>query len=442
MAARSRILTILRVEPASLCFLVLAVASCSGPGGLAESLPGPGNGQRPNREVTEEAGMEVDEDSLSPGRLQTAVMDFADAYVTSTGAAVDAYIAVESDPAKRVAARYWKVRYGSAAMTIAASRDPRTNILDMVVFITAGRWAVDSHWVPGVFGTQAAPLSEVYREQEEQIWTLASRVLSLRQQADLRQLIRNWQRDNPSWVNVADLRLRNLDGVQLRAFDDGLAARGILAGVRKFLGRVDTSLLYGERVLFYLERTPRILSGQTDLTLAQIGEAFPIATVNPTALVAGVSGMVKDLPALLQQGIDRNQGTLNTLLPQVGTTLESANRLAQTLNESLLSVRDLASRTDESGVLRIDPAPLVKDATQALAHLDSSIAGLNQLAEKLSAAERVPAEISRQIDVKADRMMDAAFHRVLVLLAVFFGGVACVLVIARLLFRRERRPTE
>ena len=42
------------------------------------------------------------------------------------------------------------------------------------------------------------------------------------------------------------------------------------ASVRRWLGEVNTSLLFGERVLFYVERTPRIINQQTDLTLAQI----------------------------------------------------------------------------------------------------------------------------------------------------------------------------
>ncbi|MEI8312544.1 MAG: hypothetical protein WCH98_17470, partial [Verrucomicrobiota bacterium] len=405
----------------AICACVLNMLPC-----LASE---PGNITRRSAPALEEG----EEKNLSASQIQSLVMDFSDQYASAIGAALDDYSSAEPDPAKRVAAQAWKVRYGSAAMAIAASRDPRTSLLDMTVFVSTGKWAVDSYWVPKVFGKKSARLSDAYERLNENIWRLAGRVLSLRQQADLRVLIKAWERQNPNMRGVPDIRLRNLDGVHLSAFDDGLAARGILAGVRKLLGRVDTSLLYGERMMFCLERTPRILSQQTDLTLAQIGEAFPIATVKPDAF----ANAIKDLPGMLQEGLDRNEGSLNTLLPQIGAALESANTLTASLDKTLLSVHELAEKTGDSGFLRSDPAALLKDANQALSHLDSSINGLNQLLEKSSAGDLNAAEITRQLDRQAGRLMDAAFRRILILIGVFFGGVALVLVLAKILFRRK-----
>lgn len=394
------------------------------------------SGVEPDRESRRTPpGIEAKE-NLSTSRIQSLVMDFSDQYTSAIGEVLEDYISTEPDASKRVAAQSWRVRYGSAAMTIAASRDPRTNLLDMTVFVTAARWAVDTYWIPKVFGKKASRLSTASRQSEEQIWTLAGRVLSLKQQSDLRELIKTWERQNPGARGVPDIRLRNLDGVRLTAFDDGLAARGILASVRKFLGRVDTSLLYGERMMFCIERTPRILSQQTELTLAQIGEAFPIAAVKPDAL----AGAIKELPAMLQEGIDHNEGSLKILLPQVGATLESANTLAASLDKTLLSVRDLAAKNSDSKLLNADPVALLKDTNQALAHLDSSINGLNRILEMNASGEWNIAEISRRIDEQSERVIDSAFQRALILIGVFFGGVILVLIVAKLLFRRANKP--
>ena len=414
MVLRIRILR--RLFLPAVCVLVSGALPCAG------SDPGRKNGDAD--------AMDGEERTLSASRIQTMVMDFSDQYTSAISAALDDYISAEPDPARRVAAQSWKVRFSSAAMAIAASRDPRTNLLDMTVFISAGKWAVDSYWIPKVFGKNASRLSDASRRMDERIWSLAARVLSLKQQSDLRELIRAWERQNPGARGVPDIRLRNLDGVHLSAFDDGLAARGIMASVRKFLGRVDTSLLYGERMMYCLERTPRILSQQTDLTLAQIGEAFPVATVKPDTL----ANAIKDLPAMLQEGLDRNEGSLNTLLPQIGTTLESANALTVSLDKTILSVRGLAEKTGDSALMNADPAALLRDANQALAHLDSSISGLNLLLEKTATGEIKAAEITRRINSQSDRLMDAAFHRVLILLGVVFGGVILSLVVAKLLF--------
>jgi len=377
-----------------------------------------------------EADLE-DEAPLSPGQLQTMVMDFSDQYTTAMCQALDEYLLAETDPAKRVAAQQWKVRYGAASMAIAAARDPRMSLLDMTVFITAGKWAVDSYWVPKVFGSKASGLSGVYREMDERIWSQAARVLSLRQQADLRALIRSWERQTPSAHGVTDVRLRNLEGVRLDAFqDEGKTARGILASVRRLLGRVDTSLLYGERMMFCLTRTPHILTQQTDLTLSQIAETFPLAALNPEVF----SQAFENLPGRLQEGVASNGGALQGVLPQVGTTLNNVNSLVQSLDKSLVSLSALADKTTASGILTTDPAPLLREANQALAHLDSSVEGLNRALDKTLLDDTRSANIVRLLDEHTARAIDEAYRRLLILLGVFFAGMVALLLLAKVLF--------
>ena len=118
--------------------------------------------------------------------------------------------------------------------------------------------------------------SRTYRQLEEQIWGVAGPLLSRKQQTDLHQLILNWERSNFRIHDVANIRLRNLDGIHLTALDDGMAARGLLGGLRKLLGSVKESLLYGERIMYVMEKTPVILSQQSDETIARVGESFPL----------------------------------------------------------------------------------------------------------------------------------------------------------------------
>ncbi len=371
------------------------------------------------------------ERQASSADLQRQVMDFSDQYTSAIVAALDRYLLVETDPAKQVAAQNWKVRYGAAAMTIAAARDPRVNLLDMAVFVSAAKWVVESYWIPQVFGPKAKSLEEAHCQMEKQILLLAGRVLSLRQQADLGELVRLWERGHPGLRDVTNVRLRNLDGVRLNAFDDGRSARGIMAGVRKFIGRVDTSLLAGERLMFMAGRTPHILSQQTDLTLSQIGQAFPIATVRPEAIAAAVN----DLPEMLQEAIDRNRGPLGALVPRIATLLDNAGTLAASLDSSLLTVRELAEKSD--GSVLAASAVMIGDADRALAHLDSSIAGVNRILDRNAAGEFQTDEIVRQIDARAERIVDGAFRRALVLIGLFFVGVFAALLLARFLFRKK-----
>ncbi len=395
----------------------------------AEATLNPGQNPSPLESTAEEA------ENTSSGRLQLEVMDISDAYVSAMWAAMDEYIKSEPDAAKRVIAQNWKVTFASSAMEIAAANDPRLNLLDMAVFMSAGKWAVDTYWVPDVFGEKASRLREVYTQMNKETWELADRILNEKQRQDLRNLIAAWKSENPAAYEVANVRLRNLEGVKLQDFDETATAKGLFASVRKLLGRVDSSLLYGERVMFYMERTPRILTQQTDLTLAQIAEAFPIAAVKPD--FAGVSEMFKDLPKMIQASIDQNQGFVREIVPEIRATVESGDHLAVTLDGTVKTLRELSENL--KGVeFTNSPVETLREANALLVHLDSTVAGVNLLLARDAAGESRVTELARVLDDRTDRLMQVAFQRALILLAVFFGGVVLVLVIAKLLFSRRK----
>ena len=52
----------------------------------------------------------AEEENLSTERIQCLVMDFSDQSAADICAALDEYISTETDPSKRAAAQYWKVR--------------------------------------------------------------------------------------------------------------------------------------------------------------------------------------------------------------------------------------------------------------------------------------------------------------------------------------------
>ena len=413
--------------PALLSF-TLAIGS---PISLAADKPKPGmalgleSSQRPYGDPSSDA-------NISSRRLQREIMDFSDRYVSAIWQTIDDYVASEPDPAKRVAALAWKIRFGSASMSIAASSDPRSGLLDMTTFIAVGKWSVKRHWVPDIFGERAAPLNKVYTQMDQEIWALAAEVLTPEQQKALRALIVGWEEGNPQRHEVADVRLRNLDGVQLSDFDPANSARGILASLRNLLSRVDTSLLYGERVMFYMERTPRILEQQTTLTLAQIGQSFPITTIQPD--LNRLNLLVDELPIRLQAGIDHNQALIKELLPEVRSTVESGERLTKSLDATVQALRDLGDKIDPT----VDYSPYLRDATSALDHLSTTVIGLNQLLEKDPATGQSKlTELTTIVDQSSNALADKVFERAIILIAIFFSGIIITLILARFLFGRR-----
>lgn len=388
----------------------------------------------------------------SPARLQLEVMDFSDRYVNGMWTEIDAAYAGDPDAARRVAALTWKLRYGSASMEIASGADPRTNLLDMAVFISAGKWALDRYWVPEIFGEKGDGLRRHYHEMDRLIWDLVAETLTEDQTALLRSLVDQWLATDPRQFEVSAIRFRNLEGVHPEDFRKEKSARGLLASVRRWLGEVNTSLLFGERVLFYVERTPRIINQQTDLTLAQIANDFPLTTFNPDINV--VTGYLDALPARLQAGLDENQGLIKDVLPGVAGTISearelvtsstqlttSATELSANLNASLDRINTLAATVGKTGGPPIDYQATLSQAATALSSLDSSVNGLNQLLAIDESGGSKLSTLAERLDNQTVRMLDRAFERALWLMGIFFGGIAALLILARLLFPRRLAP--
>ncbi len=362
-------------------------------------------------------------------------MDFSDHYVSALWLAFDEYISTETDAAKRTNAQKWKVMLGSTSMTIAGSQDPRAGLLDMAVFISAGKWALDSHWIPGVFGERAAPLRAVYHEMDKKIWEEASKILTPAQQSDLQGLIAAWVATDPPRNQLLDVRLRNLEGVVLSDFAEQRSARGLMASIQRLLGKVDQSLLYGERVIFYMERVPRMLTQQSDLTIDRVAERFPIATVNPD--FSALADMAASFPQHVTEALQDQEGLIHQSLPEVRKSIESAERITLSLQQTFDSVNSLATKIEALPFESDDYTQAWEQTSSTLTKLDNLVTGLNHLLEGVAAGEPRTARFAQMLDDRADVLLDKVFQRALALIAVFFAGVLICLIAARFLLHRK-----
>lgn len=405
--------------------LLMASAGCAGKAPQVEEAAAGG----------EQSGAAGNSATASASQLQRTIMDFSDQYVSALWLALDNYIDTEKDAGRRANAQKWKVMLGATSMTIAGSRDPRDGLIDMAVFISAGRWALEKHWIPGVFGEGAAPLRAVYREMDDKIWEEAAQVLTPSQISDLKGLITAWVASDPPRSQLLDVRLRNLEGVVLSDFAEQRSARGLMASIKRLLGKVDQSLLYGERVIFYMERVPRMLSQQSDLTIDRVAERFPIATIDPD--FDALAEMAADIPGQLTEMLKDREGIVAQSLPEVRKSIESAERLTLSLQHTFESVNALSDKVGELPFESDDYTRAWEQATSALARIDNLVAGLNQLIDGAVEGGPQAGEFARMLDDRAEKLMDRAFRRGLELIGVFFAGVLLSLVVARLLFRRK-----
>lgn len=258
--------------------------------------------------------------SLSGSQVQAVVLNFADLYVMSVWQTLDEIKNSTADPKMRMNLQSFKVLTNTNAMTIAAGRNSAVNLLDMVVFVSLGRYATENYYIPKMLGSQGEPLVKILRKLEKEIWQISSRVLSPDQQETLRGLIDEWIAVNPEQFYTGAIRLSDSAEIQGISRASQMQAGTLLADVGKAVTVAEEGLLVSERVMFYVERLPRITTMQTELLLDQIAGAPDAVQLqnNLDKLAAAaerLSLVATDLPANVREA---RQAAIDHLFDRIG----------------------------------------------------------------------------------------------------------------------------
>ncbi|MBU1275307.1 MAG: hypothetical protein KJ720_08000, partial [Proteobacteria bacterium] len=388
--------------------------------------------------------------------LQGMVMDFADLYLMRLNQALEP----GGGPPLSPAAEQFGLVYGSAAMAIAAGRDPAANLLDMVAFISLGRQAVDNYWAPKVLGPAGGRLKAAYQELEPTVWNLAGHFLSPGQLRELRGLVAAWKKANPQVHYVSEVGLAQLA--------TGPAAARLLAAVNKAATPSPAQELVSERALFYLERMPRLLAAQGQMLARRLNAAPELAKLAtdtgrlaqasqrmaeaserlPARLAGNQKAAVRQLTRWLDQEHKRisqdlaaGEGRLKVLLGEVRQTVEQGGKLAEQVNQAAGSLERLQQR------LAAGPAGL-KDYLELMERATSAVAQINLLlarVERLSAAEGAPGGTDLRLALArtaqfTQGLMDHAFILLAYLVGLFLVGLLVVMVLYRILAAKVITP--
>ena len=394
---------------------------------------------------------------LSEAQLQAMVMNFEDLYVMSVWQTYDEIRRSTTNPEIRATAQSLKVRSNSNAITIAAGRNPAVNLLDMLVFVSLGRHAVESHWVPEVFGSHGEPLVKTYRKLENEVGKISARVLSEDQQKTLRALIQEWIAANPGQYYIAAIRLSDFAEIQGMSRASQMKAGTLLADVEKALAVVEQGLLVSERALFYVERLPRLVTLQTELILDQIA-AVPDAEylrTNLSKLSAAserLSLVVADLPRYVteerQATVDHVFKHFRAERQQVMNDLASQESRLQGVFKEVAGLIDrVTPLTDKlnATVRSADALYRLVDATpsklpQYNALLEKAIVAMDKLTGILAEVTPLYAAIGRDANALKDPIFgkimglaDHLFWRGMLLIAFFLVGLLAVMLAYRFL---------
>ena len=383
-----------------------------------------------------------DSDHLAPDKggptrareLQQGMMDFSDRYTMRIWQALDTYIRSEKDPLKRSAAEHLKVLYSSASMEIAAGRNPSGNLLDMAVFTALAQRSVRDYWVPQVFGAGGDPLVKAHRDLRADLDVVLSKTLTQEQRRELDRLIADYSRTNPGNVYVADIRLRDLVGARTAA---GQQSGGIplLADVSRAVGELDAAVEYGERLMFYVERLPRLTTMQTALALAQTGASPTVLSLTESA--RQTSQAIEQMPDKITLALSDNSEALGAILPGIQSSIADSRAIMEITERIMQPVE--GQSTDSTWTPEATAATL----REARATAGEMRATLELLEKSLTNSSSLPLEsLLKTTSEEARLTVDYAWNRLLLAIGLLLAGLLVLLFVAARLFRSDRQAKQ
>jgi hypothetical protein len=207
--------------------------------------------------------------AITEAELQAQVMAFADRYSAVISSASREYQARSPSPENRRTIRSQLVYSVADAFTIAAGPNPTAAFLDMVVMVTLGRMVFEEHYAKK-YGSKVAPLVKGFQTAERDIWQIADRVLTKKQQKELMAMIRDWRRKHSDVVIFSLVRFSDFE--EGRGVSDASGTKstgGLFQSVAKATEQVEEMRLLAERGMYLGTRMPLMTGAFADIWLSQ-----------------------------------------------------------------------------------------------------------------------------------------------------------------------------
>jgi hypothetical protein len=410
--------------------------------------------------------------------VQNEIMREADGYASVVAQAADGFAAKAGTVEARTEALQWKLQQATAAFVNATGENPNLNAADMVVLATLSRSVIENYWVAQKYGPAALPLLETHRKLEQSAWSVVEQLLTAGQLEDLHKLILNWCQNYPDQRYVGAVRLREFKGVLGKEAFEGQANKAgsvlnllnidPLSGLDPAVRAIEQTRYLAERIMYYLERAPTLLSWQVELLSYQVAaQAAPQQVLsNLTSLsqsAAIFADTAQQLPGLVNtqreaainqlfvgiatersnilSSLEVQESKLRELLPEVRQTLATGGEMANSLNGAIKSLDTFVRYVSPPDT---NPAPAstnsqpfnVLDYGKAATQIGAMSRDLNLLISSANQSATQLVTLSEQATAKADRVVDRAFRLGLLLVVILLAGSVLAALAYRVLVAR------
>ena len=389
---------------------------------------------------------------MDPVLIQNALLRFAGGFATSMALDINKLRLGTNapDPAEVLK---WKIEFVTETCSIASGPNPLAALLDMTVFVTVTRAAVEEHWEPQVYGESAQPLLADCRNAETNIWKIAGGVLTQEQQAQLRRAIESWRRRNPLPDHALAARALGIATEVVKSDQAQTAAStGLfdmlkldpLSGLDPATREIAQMRLLAERGLYVTQTLPVLLRWQAEMLTLRTVELPPVQQLvaNTTALTASVdrfARVAEQLPAQVSnereeivKALQSQEKNLTPLVNEVRQTLAAGSQMSTSLNTTITTFDGLMKRfgvgeTNNAGPPDTNSPPFrIQEYGQAAVQFASMARQLTDLVRALDQTldstnlSRLSAQVSpavQQAQIGGKELVDYAFWRGTILLA-------------------------
>jgi hypothetical protein len=249
---RSRVNTWQLLSPVATLAMVVACGCKSG--GAPTGAPGAGR--------------------VTPVEFRALAMSAADNYTTAVAQAMDQVRRTTSRPEVTDWAWQTKVATALAAFNNATGPDDAGCLLDMVLYATLKRHALEEHWIPQLLREEGPPVLAIFRRAEADVWDAAAKALTRQQQDQLRALIDRWLLEHPGQYYVSHVRFSDVaEAMKVTASSPeaqqpgsifGLLQLDPLAGLDPVTRELRNYRALSERIVYLSMRMPLVLGWQVE----------------------------------------------------------------------------------------------------------------------------------------------------------------------------------
>jgi len=332
----------------------------------------------------------VSADAANFAAARAEAMATADTYMTVVAQATDELGKKTKRPELAEWAHQQRLATAVASFTNATAPNGFVGLLDMLVLARLKRAALEEHWIPTLLHDEGEPVLAAFRRGEEQVWVAGGKVLSRAQLDELRAIIEQWKRDNPTQYYVSHIRVTdfansmrigsNSPQLKIPSSVFGLLYADPLAGLDPVAKEMAEYRALTERIVYLVNRMPVVLTWSIDLSgdrltsgpqVMQFVESTSRISEATKGLAEAFARMPKDLAAERTAAVEQLdkattqqvKGAVDQWFAGVAGQREALARDVAAEREAI--VRDLAAQETRMRAVVADVRGVVERADEA-----------------------------------------------------------------------------